>query len=192
MKDGYVFYNGPVAGISTHFLQYGYNCPPNYNPSDFIMFVSQTETVQDLRSNGILMETAPVDFSASTTDSENTFAIAEKLVLTKAGFWKQLYFLTERELVMTFRDTASLIGRFGITIFLNLLYGLIFYNSGGKDDSDPINFNTHFGAVTMIAISSMFGASQPVMLMFPFERPMFLREYSTGTCKNMQKFNLYI
>jgi ABC-type multidrug transport system permease subunit len=27
----------------------------------------------------------------------------------------------------------------------------------------------------------MFGAAQPMMLSFPFERPMFLREYGTGT-----------
>ena len=33
----------------------------------------------------------------------------------------------------------------------------------------------------MVSISSMFGMAQPVMLAFPFERPLFLREYSTGT-----------
>ena len=29
----------------------------------------------------------------------------------------------------------------------------------------------------------MFGPAQSVMLAFPFERPMFMREYATGTCK---------
>mmetsp|Transcript_91 Transcript_91/g.126 ORF Transcript_91/g.126 Transcript_91/m.126 type:complete len:211 (-) Transcript_91:175-807(-) len=33
----------------------------------------------------------------------------------------------------------------------------------------------------MMLILSMFGSAQPTMLQFPFERPMFLREYSTGT-----------
>ena len=28
----------------------------------------------------------------------------------------------------------------------------------------------------------MFGPAQSVMLAFPFERPMFMREYATGTC----------
>ena len=33
----------------------------------------------------------------------------------------------------------------------------------------------------MISISTMFGSAQPTLLQFPFERPLFLREYSTGT-----------
>jgi hypothetical protein len=32
----------------------------------------------------------------------------------------------------------------------------------------------------MVLISSMFGPAQSVMLAFPFERPMFLREFATG------------
>jgi len=53
--------------------------------------------------------------------------------------------------------------------------------AGGKDDSIFVNFQSHFGALTMVTISSMFGAAQPILLSFPFERPMFMREYSTGT-----------
>lgn len=33
----------------------------------------------------------------------------------------------------------------------------------------------------MLTISSMFGSATPIMLAFPFERPLFMREYSTGT-----------
>lgn len=80
------------------------------------------------------------------------------------------------------RDTTALASRFGITIFLNVLFGIIFLNAGGRDDSDDANFNAHFGAITMVLIDSMFGPAQSVMLAFPYERPMFLREYATGTC----------
>lgn len=79
------------------------------------------------------------------------------------------------------RDKASLIGRFGVTIFLNLLFGLIFQGSGARDSAKPDGLSSHFGALVMVAISSMFGTAQPVMLAFPLERPVFLREYSTGT-----------
>jgi len=64
---------------------------------------------------------------------------------------------------------------------MNILFGLVFLNAGNRDDSNPTNFNTHFGALVMVTISSMFGPSQAVMLAFPFERPMFMREYATGT-----------
>jgi hypothetical protein len=34
----------------------------------------------------------------------------------------------------------------------------------------------------------MFGSAQPIMLMFPFERPLFMREYSTGTYSSLSYF----
>jgi hypothetical protein len=43
------------------------------------------------------------------------------------------------------------------------------------------NFNSHYGALTMVSISTMIASAQPTLLHFPFERPLFLREYSTGT-----------
>jgi ABC-type multidrug transport system permease subunit len=98
-----------------------------------------------------------------------------------AGFWLQLKSLVTREFQSVVRDKGALIGRFGVTIFLNALFGVIFWKAGEKDDGDRVNFMGHFGALTMVVISSMFGSAQPVMLMFPFERPMFMREYSTGT-----------
>ena len=72
--------------------------------------------------------------------------------------------------------------RFGITGFLSLLFGLIFLNAGKGDNADVNAAGSHFGAVTIVSISVMMTNAQPVMLTFPFERPMFMREYSTGTC----------
>ena len=183
MKDGFIFYQGPVTGIASYFSKFDFHCPSNYNPSDFIMFISQTSTAEELMAKGVMMSLPPngeksVDGASTLVETEN------KILVAKSSMVTQLRMLIRREMVGTGRDKAALGARFGITIFLNLLYGLIFFNAGGKDDSNPTNFNTHFGAVTMVAISSMFGTAQPVMLMFPFERPMFLREYSTGTCKN--------
>ena len=53
--------------------------------------------------------------------------------------------------------------------------------AASRDDSKQQQFNDHFGALVMVAISSMFGAAQPALLAFPTERPIFLREYSAGT-----------
>jgi hypothetical protein len=92
---------------------------------------------------------------------------------------------TCRELLNVVRDTTSLVARFGITIFLSVIFGLIFLGAGGRDDSSDVNFNSHFGAITMVLISAMFGPAQSVMLAFPFERPMFLREFATGTCTSI-------
>ena len=105
------------------------------------------------------------------------------IVTAQSSFPKQVYALTERELQSTFRDTGSLITKFGTTIFLSLLFGLIFLGVGGEDNGEAKKFNAHTGAIAMIMIATMFASSDPILLSFPFERPIFLREYTTGTCK---------
>lgn len=43
------------------------------------------------------------------------------------------------------------------------------------------DIQTHFGAVVQILIGAMFGSAQPMILAFPLERPIFLREYATNS-----------
>ena len=190
MKDGRILYQGLVGNLIHHLASYGYACPMNYNPADFAMFISQTETTETLMTRGLFMPIKSFDkLNHSDSIQSNDRAsvklqnedIPHILPVSKASFFRQLWYLIYREGLNVMRDVNALIGRFGITIFLNLLFGLIFFNAGGRDDSKQENFNTHFGALTMITVSTMFGCSQGVMLSFPFERPMFLREYATGT-----------
>jgi hypothetical protein len=96
-----------------------------------------------------------------------------------ATFWEQLHALLTREGQALVRDKAALAGRFGITIFLNLLFGVIFEGAGSRDSAEADALPAHFGALVMVTIGSMFGTAQPVMLGFPLERPVFLREYTT-------------
>lgn len=183
LKNGRIFYQGPVDQVTSYFGKFDYVCPNNYNPSDYVMFINQTESMEVLESKGVFMTNAPATLTHELEKIDNLSELQEGIIEARSTYWTQFVWLLKRELLNTRRDVAAIGSRFFITIFLNLLYGLIFFNAAGKNDSDPTNFNSHFGAMTMITISSMFGSAQPVMLQFPFERPMFLREYSTGTCK---------
>ena len=178
---------------------FSYVCPANYNPSDFVMHLSQTETMESVESTGLfkandaahdqLRLTLSSQSNVTSTSGQATekfFSSAEEAAastLCVASASEQIKWLTYREMLNIKRDTASLIGRFGVTIFLNILFGLIFLGAGGKSNADSNDFDSHFGAIAMVTIAGMFGAAQPVMLAFPFERPMFMREFSTGTCK---------
>ena len=205
MKTGRIFYQGPTSEIVDHFDKRGFKCPANYNPSDYIMQLSQVESVETCEAKGLYMD-QPKDFQhapAATTwqvsqvVAEGGVAVAEAspdavvaaaasegdaiIPAVGATFTRQVLQLSIREFQSIYRDIGALVGRFGVTIFLNLLFGLIFFKAGSQDDSNSTNFNSHFGAITMVTIASMFGTAQPVMLLFPFERPLFMREYSTGT-----------
>lgn len=143
------------------------------NPPEWLVSFVAKATAE---KNGVV-----ISFSQSMRDKFRANEDKPGILESTALFWKQLSALAHREAISQYRDTAALIGRFGVTIFLNILYGLIFLNAGGGNNGNVGEFQAHFGAITMIMISGMFGSAQPTMLSFPFERPMFLREYNTGT-----------
>jgi ABC-type multidrug transport system permease subunit len=182
MQTGRIFYQGGVDGVVPTLAKFDYVCPSNYNPSDYCMFIIQTESVAVLEAKGVYMD-GPKQIADSSKDTNTNLDIP-----IVASFFKQLYYLTMREIVSTYRNKPALIGRFGITIVLNIIYGVTFLDSGRRDDSISSNFQSHFGAMTMVMISSMFGSSQPTLLEFPNERPLFMREYSTGTYSTIPYF----
>ena len=183
---GRVLYQGPRSAMVSYFSQFNYICPNTYNPADFALFLSQRETEDQFYKSGLFdsnakqaaMLTAEILTKAGTVHvNASKFPIKRQSTILQ-----QLYHLTKREVFKVRRDKGALIAKFGITIFLNGLYGLIFMNVGAKGDGDPDHLNAHFGVIMMVSISSMFGSAQPIMLALPVERPMFLREYATGTC----------
>jgi ABC-2 type transporter len=96
------------------------------------------------------------------------------------GMLVQTRLLFNREIMNLKRDVTALGARFGLTIFLGTLIGIIFLNVGSSDSSVPSNLQSHFGGLIMVSLMSMFGTAQPALLAFPEERPVFLREYSTN------------
>ena len=187
MKAGRIFYQGPTSSVVSHFASYGYHCPDSYNPSDFVMSLCQSLTVEEADKKQMFVS-APSYLQSAKGEASMKLDDQEIVFTTESSFAKQLLWLTHREIVNTRRDVAALIGRFAVTFILNLLFGLIFYNAASRDNADNTNFTAHFGSITMCLISSMFGSAQPIMLSFPYERPMFLREYSTGTYSSLAYF----
>ena len=96
------------------------------------------------------------------------------------GIPTQVQMLFAREITNLHRDVTALGARFGLTIFLSTLVGIIFYNVGEELRDNQTSTQSQFGALIMIQLMSMFGTAQPALLAFPSERPVFLREYSTN------------
>eukprot|EP01032_Pedospumella_encystans_P012093 gene12093-14012_t len=177
MKAGRIFYQGPVSRINTYYAEHDRRIPENFNPADFVMNLSQVLAGDELEKLFFpIPDYALVEQGSSQRREESHLEFQ-----VQSSFFKQLLELSWREAVATKRDTTALIVRFAVTILLNLLYGLIFLDAGGKDNGDQRDFSAHVGAVLMTMIGCMFGTAQPIMLAFPFERPMFLREVTTGT-----------
>ena len=72
----------------------------------------------------------------------------------------------------------------------SIMIGLIFLNAGARNDADDSDFTAHFGAIMAVLVFAMFGPAQSIIVAFPYERPIFMREYATGTCMYKQLFSV--
>lgn len=88
--------------------------------------------------------------------------------------------LFERELLNVKRDWTVLFTRIVIMGTLSFFIGLIFFDVGNADKLDAFTLQSQFGAMMVILITCMMSAVQLAMFVFPEQRPIFLREYSTN------------
>ena len=54
MKEGRIFYQGSSSALIDYFNKFGYKCPVNYNPADYVMLLSQTESMETVENAGIM------------------------------------------------------------------------------------------------------------------------------------------
>lgn len=187
LANGNVMYQGGVTTMATNLEKLGFRMPTNTNPADFIMVLAQTKTADELPQFDEERDgREPGEDSLRPQSNFDEDSSSFTTVRTSSS-WRQMTLLAQREFRNLGRDKGALIGRFGITAFLNLLFGWIFFQA-----ADPASSNyttqSHFGALTNIFISALFGASQPPLLTFPLERIVFLREYATGTYSSAPYF----
>jgi hypothetical protein len=65
--------------------------------------------------------------------------------------------LFDRELKNLQRDVSQVGARVGFTVFLSVLIGVIFLDVGRTDSATLDNLLSHFGAMVMVMLMSMFG-----------------------------------
>lgn len=173
---GQIVYTGPPSGIRSHFGALGHQCPQDYNPADFVMFtleLADDEGFATLTQAWTKIEESTTTRLVSPSDNKELPPRAKG-----RGFMTELSMLCARQYRNTIRDKATLGGRFGITVFMNVIFSFIFFQVGDTS-RDDYELQTHMGALTMVGINSMFGSVQPAILTFPSERPVFLREYAS-------------
>ncbi|CAK0904346.1 unnamed protein product [Prorocentrum cordatum] len=203
LHDGEVVYHGPVAEFAPHFSRWG-KCPANFNPADHVMFLIQKDPDENstrLREmkdawlssdlHGSLCSRIDALRSGGSTPTSALRAAAPRGL----PLWRQLAVLTSREFRGTVRNKGILGARFGMSIFLALLYAWLFAGSARNGDDPNVlsscvpshfsppacasDFQAHYGTLVSLSISSMMGSAQPILLSFPSERPVFLREYAS-------------
>mmetsp|Transcript_122752 Transcript_122752/g.392380 ORF Transcript_122752/g.392380 Transcript_122752/m.392380 type:complete len:481 (-) Transcript_122752:792-2234(-) len=180
---GQVVYHGPPSGIRAHFTSIGHQCPQDYNPADFVMFIIQTGDEQHVEA--VTSGWAKSQNRRPLLDNVSDAALPA--IPKRKGFIEETIALSKREIQNTVRDKGTLGARFGSTNFLTVIYSLVFFRIGSTEPEDSVlvkrdryDMQSHAGAMMMLGISTMMGSAQPLLLTFASERPVFMREYASN------------
>jgi ABC-type multidrug transport system ATPase subunit len=190
MNKGRLMYTGSVQDVPSYFANRGHPNPPNYNPADFIMDVAQSIPVEQLTREGFFpaderkifdpFEPEEGQDALGITVTRHTYRGVDMYDGSPPGLLTEIRLLFQREVNNLKRDTSALKARFSLSLVVGLIVGVIFWKVGETDSSVSTNLQSHFGAVILVSLMSMFETAQPALFAFPAERPVFLREYSTN------------
>jgi len=183
LAEGKVCYSGAVTHLTQYMEQIGRPVPQHYNPADHILFQVQSQSSEELASftqkwaeeegRTVIPHISSVRTAASTS------AVGAPGNAQQKPFCLQLGFLVRREMREVYRNKIGLVMRFAVNGGMGLLFACIFSGIGGKDLVQG-GLQGHFGAICNLMIGTMFGSAQPLLLQFPSERPVFLREYASN------------
>lgn len=162
MNAGRVMYQGPTAAVPQYFGERGHPNPPHFNPADWIMQVAQSVPLEQQIKDGFYPTDDRSLGEGFTADLDGKDALG--ITITEhpgaeggaqseeksVGMGVQISMLFNRELRNLQRDTMALGARFGLTIFLSLLVGVIFLDVGEADSNIPTTRQSQFGALVMV------------------------------------------
>eukprot|EP00980_Cylindrotheca_fusiformis_P027769 scaffold22559_cov111-Cylindrotheca_fusiformis.AAC.8 len=182
LNKGRVMYQGAVDDVPDYFEARGHPLPPKYNPADWIMNVAQSIPIDELNQLGFfpeddrdLPDPDTEIFVDGKDESGHTHGDELDNVDTKtATLLTQMNLLYSRELKNIARDKGAVGARFGLTIFLSLLIGIIFFEVG---DTDSANAQASFGMFYItIFVLAMASTAMAVMLGCSVEEPKLGQE----------------
>jgi ABC-type multidrug transport system ATPase subunit/ABC-type multidrug transport system permease subunit len=176
--DGRIMYHGAAKDAVQYFENLNYPCPPKSNPADFFIQLLYIENI-DNKSPDEERTVHKINSSYLSQDrsSESELSTAP---LEKgdqgfiSGFIVQLYYCTQRGILILFRDLRSIVFRLLILMFVALMMDILFWDMGSSlDQSHCINRNGSFFFIISVLILANL---QGTILTFPLMRQVFLKE----------------
>jgi ABC-type multidrug transport system ATPase subunit/ABC-type multidrug transport system permease subunit len=177
MTDGHIVYHSSPLLIEEWFQKLDFTFPDIGNPVDYLMDIisSQDERFETKEEQNELLLTSykqsllPIE--AGEEDEElrhvKTFSL---------GVWAQFCFLFIRSCKDTFRSKMLLRAKIGIAVFLSAILDMLFY----KISDDRQGIQNRNGLFFMLNVGLFMSGMVQVVLTFPLQRAVFLKEQSCG------------
>ncbi|CAD7970444.1 unnamed protein product, partial [Amoebophrya sp. A25] len=202
LQTGRVLLHGPL-GMETTVVQtlaaIGRPLPLGYSLAEWLIHVAETATEEEKEKMEAATRKTFTEacrrerefYSAKIDQQDENGSKAQLMAMKKdlprrlkgANWFQQSWLLTCREFRNFYRDTASLILRLLCSTAMPIFYWLFWYRNGPNSPPDVKKYTDFVqGRVSLIILVNLsvgFLHALPVVVSFPSERAVFLREYSS-------------
>ncbi|XP_062534020.1 ATP-binding cassette sub-family G member 1-like [Armigeres subalbatus] len=185
VADGRCMYQGSLEDMIGTLAGAGFECPQYYNRADFAMKVASTINTDPDKINPLLkqMESASSDqmngFHDELNDGEQLLNESSRRGSSPQypiSQLRQFWILTRRTALGTFRNLTLTRLRFLGHVLFGLIVGSVFYNVGNNGAKVLANIS----CLIMILMFIMFSNAMTVVLTFPLEMAVFVREHKSN------------
>ncbi|CAD8112607.1 unnamed protein product [Paramecium primaurelia] len=174
LVQGRFIYQGRRDQMVDYFKRIGFECPAHSNPLDYLMSVMHHEDPNHPHYQTLFINYNN-QFENQILNQIQTIkkqSIQRQTIQTTFAF--QVKEIFRRGMINMKRDKVLVRGRIVMTIFIGLLIGGIFWTAGSEPGYKGIQ--STIGVLFFLVMSSFMGALNPVIIQFPDEREVFLRE----------------
>jgi ABC-type multidrug transport system ATPase subunit len=185
LSGGQAIYSGPVNSVVGYFTGLGHSFPNHVNPADHLIDLSVVDSRSDEKER---VSKARVDILIQAWKDHQYFGppmIAQgtpdnSLILASKAPWiREVFALTRRTLVVTYRDPMGFLGLIFESILMGLLVGLIFFKS--IDGGSQAGIRTTQGCLyIVISIQSYLLMIFETYRLCRSDMQIFDREYTEG------------
>ena len=131
-------YQGSVNEVTPYFVKRGFPVPANFSTSDWMMNVAQATPIKELEENQFFQSSENVvKITESKETASDLAAESSSVDGAHVSLATETFMLYQREIKALYRDVGGTLARFGVTSFLAVLIGTIFYGVGKADPSVP-------------------------------------------------------
>lgn len=203
-KGKIIYFNEAKLAVD-YFARINYKCPELSNPADYFMSMMSRESVEnDMLETASFSKVSKRDIFNAQVDAEYQKVIAHFVkcyecselrsdptvvhpeilplkntgaVGLSSGFFYQFKLLAKRNFLNTIRLPQTSYVKLITTVVTALLAILLFYLPDPQSDSITMNIS---GCLFFSVMNMTVNAIQNVVLIFPDERPIFLREVNNN------------
>lgn len=192
ISEGRVAFFGEPDDAVEFFGDYGYKCPVNYNPAEYLISVLSTETGSceraSLKTASRLCDLFAVSEASQQRDllvnlemhmyESGTYKVQDELNGFRPPLWvTTFYWLTWRSLLTVLRDPTVQLLRILQKVAIAFMAGLCFAGSINLSQS---GIQAVGGILFILVAENTFTPMYSVLSVFPQTFPIFLREIKSG------------